>query len=72
MKNMFAYGHDGEFFYCAMNYPGSWSDGFLTAHYLQRIKKRIGDYIILCVDKGFPRSGLAFNILVRPYKNCTE
>ena len=56
-----AYGPDGKVSFCAINYPGSWTDGTLTPHFLPYIKKRIGRYTI-CVHKGCPRMGLAFNI----------
>ena len=65
VNNVFAYGPDGKVFFCAINFPGSWADGSLTARFLQHIKKRIGDYKI-CVDQGFPRSGEASGILVGP------
>ena len=52
-------------FFCAINYPESWSDGNLTARFFRHIKERIGDYKI-CVDQGFPRSGDATGILVGP------
>lgn len=58
VNNVFAYGPDGKVFFCAINYPGSWADGSLTARFLPHIKKRIGDYKI-CVDQGFPCSGEA-------------
>ena len=38
--------------------------------FLSHIKKRTGNFKI-CVDKGFLRSGSAFNILVGPYNNHT-
>ncbi len=38
--------------FCAINYPGSWANGTLTAHFISHITKRIGDYEI-CVDQGF-------------------
>jgi hypothetical protein len=65
VNNVFAFGPDGKVFFCAINYPGSWADGSLTARFLQHIKKRIGTYKI-CVDQGFPRRGKAEGILVGP------
>jgi hypothetical protein len=61
----FAYGPDGKVFFAAINFPGSWANGALTAHFLHALKKRIGDYKI-CIDQGFPRSGDAHGILVGP------
>jgi len=65
VNNIFAYGPDGKVFFCAINYPGSWADGSVTARFLHHIKRRIGEYKI-CVDQGFPRSGEASGILVGP------
>ena len=65
VNNVFSYGPDGKGkeFFCAINFPGSWADGSLTAHFLQQIKRRIGLYKI-CVDQGFPRRGDAYGVLV--------
>jgi hypothetical protein len=65
VNNVLVFGPDGKVFFCAINYPGSWSDGTLTARFFTHIKERIGDYKI-CVDQGFPRSGDATGILVGP------
>ena len=64
--NVFAYGPDGKVFLCTELPPAVGWTVLLTARFLPHIKKRISKYKI-CVDKGIPRSGLAFNILVRPY-----
>jgi hypothetical protein len=61
--NVFAYGPDGKVFFCAINYPGSWAAGSLTAHFLHHLKPKIGSYKI-CNDQGFPRSGDAYGVLV--------
>jgi hypothetical protein len=63
--NVLVFGPDGKVFFCAINYPGSLSDGTLTACFFLHIKERIKDYKI-CVDQGFPRSGDATGILVGP------
>jgi hypothetical protein len=65
VNNIFAYGPDGKVFFAAVNFPGSWADGALTARFLHIIKKRIVEYKI-CVDQGFPRSGEAYGTLVGP------
>lgn len=65
VNNVFAYGPDGKVFLAAINFPGSWADGALTARFLSALKRRIGDYKI-CVDQGFPRSGDAHGTLVGP------
>ena len=65
VNNVFIFGPDGKIFFCAINFPGSWADGTLTARFFSHIKQRIGRFKI-CVDQGFPRSGDAFGILVGP------
>ena len=70
VNNVFTFGPDGKIFFCVINYPGSWADGTLTSHFLSHILKRIGHYKI-CVDQGFPRSGLPWNDLVGPVNQCT-
>ena len=65
VNNVFIFGPDGKIFFCAINYPGSWADGTLTARFFAHIKQRIGRHKI-CVDQGFPRSGEASGILVGP------
>ncbi len=62
-NNVLVFGPNGKVF--AINYPGSWADGTLTARFFSHITKRIGDYKI-CVDQGFPRAGDATGILVKP------
>jgi hypothetical protein len=56
VNNVFAYGPDGKVFFAAINFPGSWADGSLTARFLHQMKRRMFDYKI-CVDQRFPRSG---------------
>jgi hypothetical protein len=65
VNNVFAYGPDGKVFFAAINFPGSWADGALTARFLHALKKKIGDYKI-CVDQGFPWSGDVHGTLVGP------
>jgi hypothetical protein len=65
VNNVFAYGPDGKVLFTAINFPGSWADGVLTARLLHALKKKIGDYKI-CVDQGFPRSGDVHATLVGP------
>jgi hypothetical protein len=40
VNNVFAYGPDGKVFFAAVNFPGSWADGALTARFLHIIKKK--------------------------------
>lgn len=65
VNNIFAYGPDGKVFLCAVNFPGSWHDGSITANILPYIRNNIGNYK-MCVDQGFPRTGDASQILVGP------
>ena len=65
VKNVFAYGPDGKVFFAAVNFPGSWADGSLTARFLDQMKRRIGTYKI-CVDQGFPQSGDTYGTFVGP------
>jgi hypothetical protein len=65
VNNIIAYGPDGKVFLCAINFPGSWHDGSITANILPYIHKRIGNYK-MCIDQGFLRSGDAALILVGP------
>jgi hypothetical protein len=64
------YGPDGKVFFWALNFPGSWADGSLTARFLPHFLQRVGTYKI-CVDQGFPRSGAAWNVLVGPVHDRT-
>ena len=65
VNNIFTYGPYGKVFFCAINFPGSWADGSLTAQFSHEMKSKIGSYKI-CVDQGFPRSGDAYGMLVGP------
>ena len=65
VNNVFAYGPDGKVFFAAINFPGSWADGTLTARFFHQMKSKMGDYKI-CVDQGFPRNGDALGTFVGP------
>jgi hypothetical protein len=65
VNNIFAYGLDGKVSLCAINFPGSWHDGYTTASILPYNWKMIGRYKMR-VEQGFPRSGNAAEILVGP------
>jgi hypothetical protein len=65
VNNVVAYGPDGKVFLCAINFPGSWHDGSITANLLLQIHKKIGSFK-MCVDQGFPIGGDAALILVGP------
>jgi hypothetical protein len=62
VNNGFAYGPDGKVFFAAVNFPGRWVDGALTARISASIRSWIGSYEI-CVDQDFPHSGNAYGIL---------
>jgi hypothetical protein len=70
VNNVFTYGPDGKVFFAAVNIPGSWADGALTAWIFASIRSWIGSYKI-CVDEGFPRSRDDYGILVRPVTKPT-
>ena len=59
VNNVFAYDPDGKGFFAAINFPGSWADGSLTARFLGHPKAKIGDYKI-CVNQAFPPNGDAY------------
>jgi hypothetical protein len=65
VNNVFAYGPDGKVLFAAINFPGSWADGSLTARFTRHMKSKIGNYKI-CIDQGFPQSGEAHGMLVGP------
>jgi hypothetical protein len=65
VNNVFAYGPDAKVFFAAINFPGSWADGSLTAQFLHKMKRKIGNYKI-CVDQGFPRRRAAHGTFVGP------
>jgi hypothetical protein len=53
VNNVFAYGPDWKVFFAAINFPGSWADGSLTARFMHHMKSKIGNFKI-CIDQGFP------------------
>jgi hypothetical protein len=63
VNNVYAFGPDGKVFFAAVNFPGSWADGSLTARFLYQIKRRIGGFKI-CVDQGFPEAGMLLECLL--------
>jgi hypothetical protein len=65
VNNVLAYGPDGKVFFAAVNFPGSWADGSLSAYYLHYMTRKIGVYKI-CVDQDFPRSGDTHGTFVGP------
>jgi hypothetical protein len=47
VNNDFAYGPDGKVFFCAINCPGSWADGSLTAHFLHHLNSLTAKSILV-------------------------
>ena len=41
VNNVFAYGPDGKVFFAAVNFPGGWADGALTARFLHIVKNKL-------------------------------
>jgi hypothetical protein len=70
VNNILAYGPDGKVFLSALNFPGSWTEGKLSVHFIEFIKQKIGRYKIP-VDQGFPRQVEAYGILVGPISRRT-
>jgi hypothetical protein len=70
VNNLLAYASDGKVIFFAINFPGSWHDGSITANVLLYIHKKIGTYK-MCVDQGLPRTGDAVDVLVGPI-SCTQ
>jgi hypothetical protein len=48
-NNIFAYCPNGKVFLCAINFPGSWHDGSITANSFPYIQSNIGNYK-MCAD----------------------
>ena len=65
VNNKFAYEPNENFFSCTLNFPGNWADGSVIAQLMPYILQCIGKYKIV-IDQGFPRSGVAQNVLVGP------
>ncbi len=53
VNNVFAYGPDGKVFFSAINFPGSWADGSLTARFLHQMKRKMHLYKI-SLTRDFP------------------
>ena len=69
VNNLLAYAPDGKVIFCAINFPGSWHDGSITANVLPYICTKIGSYKIV-VDQGLPRTGNAIDVLVGPISHA--
>jgi hypothetical protein len=41
VNNVLVFGPHGKVFFCAINFPGSWSDGTLTTCFFLHIKERL-------------------------------
>ncbi len=49
INNIFAYGPDGKVFFCALNFPGSWSDGAVIARFIPYIKEQLATTRLLLI-----------------------
>ena len=59
VNNVLAFAPTGKVIYAALNYPGSWHDSTVCAGLIDVVVETIGAFC-MCVDQGFPRSGLYF------------
>lgn len=66
VNNVLAFGPDGKVFVACLNFPGSWHDSAVVMEMIAKLKHKLRGRKI-CVDQGFPRTGLAFDVLVGPY-----
>jgi hypothetical protein len=67
VNNVFTF---GKIFAACINFPGSWHDSSVVAELVASLKERLNGRK-MCVDQGFPRSGLDFDVLVGPYSTKT-
>ena len=65
VNNVLAFAPTGKVIYAALNYPGSWHDSTVSQELIELVIETIGSYC-LCVDQGFPRSGLLYDKFVGP------
>ncbi len=70
INNIFAYGPNGKVFFCALNFPGSQSNGAVIARFLPFLKEQRDNYKIV-VDHDFPTRGQGYGILVWPMSKKT-
>ena len=63
VNNIVSYGADGKVYLCGLNFLGSRHN---CSHLFPVICNNIGSFKI-CVDQGFPKSGDADGIFVRPF-----
>ena len=64
-NNVLAFGTNGKIIHASINYPGSWHDSTVAQKFMELVIRLIGEYA-LCVDQGFPRSGLMRDRFVGP------
>jgi len=60
VNNVLAFAPTGKVIYAALNYPGSWHDSTVCAGLIDVVIETIGAFC-MCVDQGFPRSGLLYD-----------
>ena len=65
-NNVFAFGPNGKIIWAGINFPGSWHDSAVVENLVAICLKKIAGLYCFCVDQGFPRSGLLFDVFVGP------
>ena len=65
VNNVLAFAPTGKVIYAALNFPGSWHDSTVASGLIDLVVASIGTYC-MCVDQGFPRSGLLYDKFVGP------
>lgn len=70
-NNILAFAPTGKVFLALLNYPGSWHDAQIVSFVTEVLVRLLKDNCI-CVDQGFPRSGVLQGVLVGPYSQKKE
>jgi hypothetical protein len=65
INNVFAFAPTGKVIFACINYPGSWHDSQVAASLIDVVIRKCIDYA-MCVDQGFPRSGMLLDKFVGP------
>ena len=65
VNNVFAFAPTGKIIHACINFPGSWHDSSVCFSLIKKVIDEV-DGFALCVDQGFPKSGLLYDKLVGP------
>jgi hypothetical protein len=65
INNVFAFSPFGKIIFACFNFPGSWHDSQVCSGLIDKVIRTCGEFA-LCVDQGFPRSGLLQDKFVGP------